>query len=86
MSNLEVMKGKLIEKIQSFSEKELHQFLVEIECIKDTLEVMKLFPDNLFYCEECRKKYGDCEDDKGEADYCLCEQRFIRFCKEQVEE
>ncbi len=86
MSNLEIMKNKLIDKINTFDEVQLYQFLSEIEGFKDILEYMNLFPKDLFWCNDCRKKYGDCEDENGEVDICICQQRFIDFCKEQVKE
>lgn len=86
MSNLEIMKNKLIEKIRALNEIELYQLLGEIESIKYSLEEKELYPNDLFWCNDCRKKYGDCEDDNGEADICICQQRFIDFCKEHVKE
>lgn len=35
--------------------------------------------ENLFTCEKCREKYGECSEDTRD-----CESRFLEFCEEEA--
>lgn len=52
----------------------LHNLIEEYAPYNDIIDISKFLP-----CDKCRKEYGECDEETRD-----CENRFLRFCKEEA--
>lgn len=76
MTNLEVMKKRLINQIEHMN---IEDFMKLITILEETVENRKneIVDMNMFFpCDECRKYFGECSKNGGPEE---CDERFMKF-------
>lgn len=80
MTNLEKMKLDITTQINNMSATQFQHFL-ELISGEYSIENTKLInQDNLFKCNNCKEKYGDCDDN----DLDICNKRFVQYSEETL--
>ena len=87
MKNLDYMKKDIISQIEKMDAEKFEDFLNlmsgEYSMGDRASDVISL--DNMFNCENCKMKYGDCTVNDSEDAPDLCMERFIQFAEQEME-
>ena len=81
MTNLDVMKKTLVDQIMGMDAIEFH-YLLEIFSGNYSDEgIDSIDTSDMFECDACRRKYGDCEEDDRPN---LCDIRFAEYAGMEI--
>lgn len=77
MNNADRMRAELSAQMLKLTLEQLYKLINTAEELEPDDNVIDL--GNLFTCEKCREKYGECGEDTRD-----CESRFLEFCEEEA--
>lgn len=77
MNNADRMRAELSAQMLKLTLEQLYKLINTAEELEPDDNVIDL--GNLFTCEKCREKYGECGEEARD-----CENRFLRFCEEEA--
>lgn len=81
MTNLDVMKKTLVDQIMGMDAIEFHHLLEIFYGNYSDEGIDSIDTSDMFECDACRKKYGDCEEDDRPD---LCDIRFAEYAGMEI--